>query len=152
VDAWQISTSTGEARSVTVGKKTVGNDDKQFITYSGKWQQDSLSVMSSDEKVASFSVRFKGTQIGFYGLARPTAGYAHVILRNKKGKTILSSIVDMYCKYPTQTLKFLSPSLEKDNYTLTVTVMGEHGNWSDKRKNIYGSTGNFVSLDKIVIN
>src|SRR5688500_11031331 len=72
VDAWQISTSTGEARSVTVGKKTVGNDDKQFITYSGKWQQDSLSVMCSDEKVASFSVRFKGTQIGFYGLARPT--------------------------------------------------------------------------------
>ena len=151
-DAWQINTSTGEATSVTVGKKIVGNTDKQFITYSGKWQQDSLSVMSSDEKGASFTVTFKGTQVGFYGLARRSGGYAHVVLQNKKGKSILSSIVDMYCKYPTQTLKFLSPTLKKDSYTLIVTVMGEHGNWSDKRKNIYGSTGNFVSLDKIVIN
>jgi hypothetical protein len=151
IDAWQINTSTGEATSVAVGKKTVENDNKQRITYSGNWQQDSLSAMSSDEKDAFFSVNFKGTQIGFYGLARPNGGYAHVVLQNKKGKTILSSIVDMYCKYPTQTLKFLSPALKKDSYTLIVTVMGEHGNWSDKRKNIYGSTGNFVSLDKIVI-
>jgi hypothetical protein len=152
VDAWQINTSIGEAKSVTVGKKTIGNTDKQFITYSGKWQQDSLSVMSSDEKDAFFSVRFKGTQIGFYGVACPSGGYAHVVLQNKKGKTILSSTVDMYCKYATQTLKFLSPALKKGNYILIVTVMGEHGNWSDKRKNIYGSTGNFVSLNKIVIN
>ncbi len=152
VEAWQINTTTGETTSVTVGKMKVENDDKQFITYSGKWQQDTLSVMSSDEKASSFTVKFAGTQIGFYGLARPNAGYAHVLLQNGKGKTILSSIVDMYCKYPTQTLKFLSPILKKDDYTLIVTVMGEHGNWSDKRKNIYGSTGNFVSLDKIVIN
>lgn len=152
IDAWQINTSAGEATTVAVGKKIVENNNKQLITYSGKWQQDTLSVMSSDEKDASFSVNFIGTQIGFYGLARPNGGYAHVVLQNKKGKTILLSIVDMYCKYPTQTLKFLSPALKKDSYTLIVTVMGEHGNWSDKRKNIYGSTGNFVSLDKIVIN
>ena len=151
-EAWQINTSTGEAMSVTVGKKIVGNTDKQFITYSGKWQKDTLSVMSSNEKAASFSIKFKGTQIGFYGLAHSNGGYAQVVLQNNNGKTILSSIVDMYCKYPIQTLQFLSPALKKDNYTLIVTVMGEHGNWSDKRKNIYGSTGNFVSLDKIVIN
>lgn len=151
IEAWQINTPTGEARSVAVGKKIVENNNKQLVTYSGNWQQDTLSVMSSDEKEASFTVRFKGTQIGFYGLARSNAGYAHVLLQNRKGKTILSSIVDMYCKYPMQTLKFLSPTLKKGNYVLIVTVMGEHGNWSDKRKNIYGSTGNFVSLDKIVI-
>lgn len=152
IDAWQINTKTGETTAVTVGKKIIDNNDKKFISYSGKWQQDTLSVMSSDEKAASFTVKFTGKQIGFYGLARPDAGYAHILIQNKKGKTILSSIVDMYCKYPTQTLKFLSPILKKDIYTLTVTVMREHGNWSDKRKNIYGSTGNFVSLDKIVIN
>ena len=152
IDAWQINTSTGEAASVEVGKKTVENNNKQLITYSGTWQQDTLLVMSSDEKNASFSIKFTGKQIGFYGLARRSGGYAHVVLRDKKGKTILSSIVDMYCNYSTETLKFLSPKFKKDNYTLTVTVMGEHGNWSDKRKNIYGSTGNFVSLDKIVVN
>ena len=58
----------------------------------------------------------------------------------------------MYCKYPTQSLKFLTPILKKDNYSLTVTVIGEQGNWSDKRKNVYGSTGKFVSLDKIIVN
>jgi hypothetical protein len=152
IDAWQINTSTGESSSAAVGKTIIGNTDKQFITYSGNWQHDTLSVMSSDEKAASFSIKFKGRQIGFYGLARPNGGYAHVVLQNRKGKTILSSIVDMYCKYPTQTLKFLSPTFKKDRYTLIVTVMGEHGNWSDKRKNIYGSTGDFLSLDKIVIN
>jgi hypothetical protein len=152
LDAWQINTSTGEATSVTVAKKTIDNNNKQLITYSGKWQQDTLSVMSSDEKGASFSIRFEGTQIGFYGLARPNSGYAQVVLQNKKGKIILSSIVDMYCKYPTQTLKFLSPMLKKDNYTLKVTVMGEHGSWYNKKRNLYGSSGNFVSLDKIVIN
>lgn len=151
IDAWQINTLTGETTFATVGKKTVENNNKQLVAYSGKWQQDTLSVMSSDEKDASFSIKFTGTQIGFYGLARPDGGYAHVVLRNRKGKTILSSIVDMYCKYPAQTLRFLSPVLKKDYYTLVVTVMGEHGNWSDKRKNIYGSTGNFVSLDKIII-
>ena len=151
-DTWQMNTLTGETTSATIGKGTVENNNKQLITYSGKWQQDTLPVMSSDEKGASFSIKFRGMQVGFYGLARPDGGYAHVVIRNRRGKTILSSIVDMYCKYPVQTLKFLSPAFKKDNYTLVVTVMGEHGNWSDKRGNIYGSTGNFVSLDRIIIN
>jgi hypothetical protein len=151
-ETWQINTSTGVASPVTIGTKTIQNTDQQFVTYSGKWQTDTLAVRSSDTKDASFAMKFKGSQIGFYGLARPDGGYAHIILRNSKGKTVLSSIVDMYCKYPVQTLKFLSPVLPKDNYTLNVSVLGERGNWSDKRKNNYGSTGYFVSLDKIVIN
>jgi hypothetical protein len=65
---------------------------------------------------------------------------------------VLSSLVDMYTKYPLVSLQFLSPFVPKGNYTLTVSVTGEHGNWSDKRKNVYGSTGNLVSLDKIFIN
>lgn len=149
--AWRINTSIGVASPVMVGNKIIDNSDKKFISYSGKWMNDTLSVMTSDEKTASFSVKFKGTQIGFYGLARPDGGYARVTIRNGKGKTVLSSIVDMYCKYPAQSLRFLSPMLRNDNYTLIVSVMGDHGNWSDKRKNVYGSTGNSVSLDKIVV-
>ena len=151
-DAWQINTTTGVTSSVTVGKKTIENSNKQFITYSGKWQNDTLSLKSSNTKGASVSVKFTGTQVGFYGLARPDGGYAGITLRNRKGRAVLSSIVDMYCKYPTATLKFVSPVLPKDNYTLTVSVMAERGNWSDKRKSNYGSTGNFVSVDKFVVN
>jgi hypothetical protein len=149
--AWQISTATGVASPVTIGNKTINNTDKQFITYSGKWKDDTLSVMSSDDKDASFTVKANAKQIGFYGLARPDGGYARIVLRSSKGQTVVSSMIDMYCKYPVSRLKFLSPVLAKDKYTLMVTVMGERGNWSDKRKNNYGSTGYFISLDKIVI-
>jgi hypothetical protein len=148
-EAWQINTATGAALPATAGKTTMANTDKR-ITYSGKWQHDTLAVKRSDEKGASFSVKFRGAQIGLYGLSQQNGGYAHILLQNRKGKTMFSSLVDMYSKYPMASLKFLSPVLLKDNYTLTVTVVGEHGNWSDKRKNVYGSTGNFVSLDKIV--
>jgi hypothetical protein len=155
-EAWRIDTKTGEAAPAKVGKKIIGDTDKKIISFSGKWQHlmesDSLSLSSSDEKDASFSVKSRGTQIGMYGLSRSDGGYARVVLQNSKGKTVVSSIIDMYCKYPVAALKFLSPVLAKDNYTLTVTVMGERGNWSDKRKNLYGSNGYFVSLDKIVIN
>ena len=40
---------------------------------------------STDEKDASFSVKFKGTQIGLYGMARPDGGYARVVLLASKG-------------------------------------------------------------------
>lgn len=149
-EAGQINIATGIASAAAVGKKTIENTDKR-ITWRGHWKQDTLSVKSSDEKRASFSLTFKGTQIGWYGLSRPEGGYAHAILRNSKGKTVLSAIIDMYCKYAAATLKFLSPVLPKDTYTLTVSVMGERPNWSDKRKSDYGSTGYFVSPDKMVV-
>ncbi len=151
-EAWTINASTGIASTVQIGSCEINNANKSSITYSGNWMHDTLSMVSAKEKDASFTVRFKGVQIGFYGLARPDGGYAQVTICNSKGKTVLSSMVDMYCKYPELSIKFLSPMLKKDNYTLIVSVMGEHGNWFDKKKNKYGSTGNFVSLDKVVIN
>ena len=86
-----------------------------------------------------------------YGQAGPKGGYAQLTLVNSKGETVLSAILDNYSNYPTSTLQFMSPVLGKDNYTLIVKVMGERSNWSDKRKSDYGSTGYFVSLDKIII-
>jgi hypothetical protein len=151
LEGWQLNSSTGQSRPMTVGNKTIKNSNEKFVTYSGNWKQDTLLVRSSDRNGAAFSVKFKGTQIGFYGLARPDGGYARVELQNSRGKSLLSCIVDMYCKYPVQTLKFLSPVLVKGSYILTVTVMGERSKWSDKRKNLYGSKGNFVSLDKVVV-
>ena len=113
---------------------------------------DSISLSCANEKGASFSTKFNGTQIGLYGLSKSDGGYARVILTNAKGKVIISSLIDMYSKYPIASLKFLSPVLPKDNYKLTVSVTGERGNWSDKRRSNYGSTGYFISLDKIIIN
>lgn len=148
-EAWKVNRTTGVASpSALTGKKI--ENSKQCVTYTGKWQQDTLSVQSSDEKNATFTVKFKGSQIGFYILARPDGGYARVVLKNSKGQTVLTSIVDMYCKYPLLTLKFLSPVLKKDNYTLSVSVMAEHWYWVEKSGRRTGSKGNFVSLEKLV--
>jgi hypothetical protein len=151
MEAWRINKATGEVLPVSSGAKTISIDDAAHITRNGRWVKDTLSVRSSNEKGASLTLKFKGTQVGFYGLSRPDGGYASVTLTNSSGRTIVSSIVDMYCKYPVTELKFLSPVLKKDDYTLKVSVMGERGNWSDKRRSDYGSTGYLVSLDRIVI-
>ncbi|MFC6099821.1 family 43 glycosylhydrolase [Olivibacter domesticus] len=150
-EAWKIDISHGMALPTSFEGKIIKSADKNRVRYVGNWAQDTLFLRSSDMKGASFSTHFQGTQVAFYGMARPEGGYALVKLQNSNGKTVLSSIVDMYCKYPISALKFLSPRLPKDHYTLTVTVMGERGNWSDKRKSLYGSTGNMISLDKLII-
>lgn len=150
-EAWKINLSTGITSPVFVKQKTIQSGDKQ-IAWSGKWQQDTLSVKSSDEKGASFSIKFKGTGIGFYGLARPDGGYASVVVRDSKGKIILSSNIDAYCKYPVSTLRFMTPLLPRDNYSVTVTVLGENWWWVEKSGRRSGSKGYFVSLDRIVVN
>jgi len=153
LDSWQINLPTGESKPVELAKKVIENTDRKRISYSGNWKfsNDSLSLSSSDIKNDRFSLKFYGTQLALYGLSRPDGGYTQVDLKDNKGKVILSALVDMYCKYPISSLKYITPVLPKGNYTLTVMVTGEHCNWSDKRKNQYGSTGNVVSLDKISI-
>ena len=149
-EAWKINQSTGETASMKLKGKFMPAADRQ-ITYSGNWQQDTLTVKSSDEKDASFSFTSKGKQFGIYGLARPDGGYAGITIRDSKGKTVLTSVIDMYSKYPVVLLKFISPALPKDNYTVTVTVLGEGWWWKEKSGRLSGSKGNFVSVDRIAI-
>ena len=150
---WKINTATGELSTVKQGR-TIDNSDEKQIQYKGNWQHqlsDTLSLSRSDIKGDTFSFSFSGSRVAFYGQASPDGGHALVTVINSKGKSLVSSVVDMYCKYPTSTLKFISPVLKKGSYTLRIQVLGERGNWSDKKKNVYGSTGYFVSLDKIII-
>ena len=154
LEGWKLNTSKGTISSANLTKNIIENGDKR-IAYTGKWQQDSpdnLSLNSSAEKNASFSVRFTGKQIGIYGLARPDGGYARITITDSKGRTVLSSNTDMYSKYKVAALKFLSPILRKDTYTLTLSVSGERWYWKDKKGNQSGSTGNYVSFDKVIIN
>ncbi len=149
-EGWKINQSTGEVSAVKSVEKTISSADKR-IMYTGSWKQDTLAVKSSDVKDASFSFVLKGTQIGIYGLARPDGGYAGIVIRDSKGKTILTSSIDMYSKYQAVVLKFLSPVLKKDTYTVTVTVLGEKWWWKEKSGRLSGSKGNFVSIDKVVV-
>jgi hypothetical protein len=161
-EAWKINLSTGKATTATINGTVITATDKR-IRYCGNWQLDSSRVVApplrelepymecADEKDASFSFDFIGTGIAIYGLARPDGGYAAIIIRNSKGITVLNSNVDMYSKYPARLLKFLSPVLKKDTYTLRVTVLGEKWWWKEKSGRVSGSKGNFVSVEKFVI-
>lgn len=152
-EAWQINVSTGISSVIKTRDTTIENTDKQ-IQYTGNWKHlnnGEVSVSKSDEKDASFSIPFSGQQIALYSYVSVENGYAKIVLSDKNEKVILTSLIDMYSKSPLSTPVFRSPILKKDDYKLTVYVTGERPNWSDKKKTIYGSTGNFVSLDNVII-
>jgi hypothetical protein len=152
-DAWQLNTKTGLSTTAMIGGNLLQNNDKR-IRYQGMWTQISdgnLSVSRSDKTGDSISLSFTGRQVGFYSLARSDGGYGKVRIHNANGKEVLAAVVDFYSLYPAWGLRFLSPVLPAGDYTLTVSVMGWHSKWSDKRKTDYGSTGNFIYIQKMVI-
>ena len=154
--SWKIDTKTGKWSTHQPKGEIISNKDIKRIHYSDNWQnqsdsKDSFSDTSSDVKGASFSVDFKGTQIALYSVARPNSGYAQIEIQDNKRRIIHSNLIEMYCKYSESSLKYLSPILKKGNYKFTLTVLGKHGNWSNKKGDIFGSTGNFISVDKIII-
>ncbi|GAB2806211.1 glycoside hydrolase family protein [Ferruginibacter profundus] len=150
-EAWTIDLITGVASAAIIKGKEIKATDMQ-IDFSGNWQSDTLAVKSSGTKGDAFTFTAKGTQVGIYGLARSDGGYANVTILNSKGKTMLTSTIDMYSKYPAVLLKFLSPVFKKDTYSITVTVTGEKWWWKEKSGRLSGSKGNFVSVEKIVVN
>ncbi len=150
--SWKIDITKGTWSPSKMNYTEIENSDIKAIQYSGNWSQDNLSKISqSNSKGDSFSFNFKGTQVGFYSTSKMDGGFAAIEIKNKKGKTVLSSTIDMYCKYTENALRFLSPVLPKGNYIITVSVLGEHGNWYKKDGTGFGSTGDFVTLDKIII-
>ncbi|MBN2166769.1 MAG: family 43 glycosylhydrolase [Marinilabiliaceae bacterium] len=154
IQSWKINAVTGESFVVELDGDIIEESNKK-IKYKGTWENqllnDNISDIRSNNKGASISYNFKGTRIGLYGVARPTNGYALVEIQNSKGEIILSNTIDMYCKYPESSLKYLSPVLKRGKYKLVVSVLGEKGNWADKKKNYFGSADSYVSFDKMLI-
>jgi len=151
-EKWQIDLTTGIQSVPKNTDKILKNNNKE-IKYSGNWihTANERSESKSEDKNASFSIKFKGQQIGFSSFVGTENGYAKVVLTDEKGKTITTSIIDLYSKNATETAVYKSPILKKGNYTLTVYGTGERPNWSDKRKSNYGSTGYYISVTQIAI-
>lgn len=148
-EIWQIDLETGIASVPKNTNKILKNNNKE-IKYSGNWNH-SDNESKSDDKNASFSIKFKGQQIGFSSFVGSENGYAKVVLTDEKGKIVTTAIVDLYSKNAIETAVYKSPILKKDNYILTVSGTGERPNWSDKRKSNYGSTGYYISVAQIEI-
>ncbi|MTH16033.1 family 43 glycosylhydrolase [Flavobacterium sp. LC2016-01] len=153
-EAWKIDVSTGIISILDKKDQIINNRNKQ-IRYKGNWKYVTNGNMvyesESDEKDASFSIKFKGQQIGLTSFVGTENGYAKVVLTDQKGNTILTAIIDMYSKYSDLMQVFKSPILKKGTYKLTVSGTGERPNWSDKRKSNYGSTGYYISVTQIEI-
>ena len=148
-DKWKIDIETGIASAAESNEEVIKNIDKK-IHYNGNWKHTD-SESKSDEKECSFSIKFSGKQIALYSLVGSENGYAKVAITNENDKVIVAAIVDMYSKFSMSTPVFRSPILKKGNYKLTVYNTGERPNWSDKKKNMYGSTGYYIAISQIKI-
>ncbi|MFT3739894.1 MAG: glycosyl hydrolase family 28 protein [Breznakibacter sp.] len=109
-------------------------DDKPFV---------------SNRKGDTVQVTFNGSQIALIGETTPHGGYARVTITGKQRKIVCSSVVDFYSKVPDNGLRFISPKLPLDDYTLTVEVIGEQGVWYNKKGDRFGSNDYFVILNCI---
>jgi hypothetical protein len=52
---------------------------------------------------------------------------------------------------PDHGYRYASPVLARGDYILTVTVLGEITEWSDKRGERFGSVGTRVTVDRAVV-
>lgn len=131
------------AGSVRVKPKNVKFDDAK------NWKLEN-GQMASRVEGSTVEVPFKGTRVAIKGETNNQSGYARVTIRNTKGETLHSSLVDFYTKYTTTGTRYLSPVLPKGKYTLTVEVTGIIPIWTDKTKTIYGSKDSYVTINDIV--
>lgn len=115
----------------------------------GDWYKAGSTFRSRD-KEAMLTYSFRGKQVGIRGISNATSGYAYVTLKDSKNRKVLGTVVDFYSLYEYSSLKFLSPILDADDYTLTIEVMGEHPAWSDKRRSDFGSTDNYVIVEEVL--
>jgi len=155
-EAWTIDTRTGIVGNAAPPATGIDDTDAR-VAYSAGWQRRTAPGMPSqthsvaDAGGASFSLQFTGTQASLYGVAAADGGYARVTLANSRGDTVLAANVDMYSKVTVPTVKFVSPLLPKDSYTMKVTVLGENWYWVNKAGVKSGSQGVAVSFDKVLV-
>jgi len=150
--SWQINSLTGKTVSTAPRGHYLSVRNKKYVFLTGNWiPVAGDGDLSSNEKNAAIAIKFAGTQISLAGVICPDGGYASIALTDSKGRELFKILIDTYCKYSTVALLYKTPLLASGNYILKITVLGEHGNWSDKAKNMYGSTGNFINLTKFII-
>ena len=107
--------------------------------------------LCSNLKNSVLNIPFKGTQAAIIGEANSHGGYAKVSVLNRKGKTLYSSLIDFYSKYPESAIRIVTPNFTKGKYILRIEVTGISPVWTDKTKARYGSDDCLVTLDKIVV-
>jgi len=145
MESWHTNPANAKWDAVELKRKSIKATEQHT---QGNWEiKNGVKTSGAKGSVATYT--FSGRQAGIKAVSNNTSGYARLIIKNSKNKKVINTIVDFYSKYEYSSLKFLSPLMEKDQYTLSIEVMGEHGVWTDKRKNIFGSTGNYIRIEDV---
>jgi hypothetical protein len=148
IPEFQKDWKLGQTWSLVVTKvKSIKNS--RIIT-NGNWLPDH-NRLRSKEKGAVITYPFTGRQVGIKAVSNKTSGYAKVVITNSRRDVIIHTIVDFYSKYEYSSQKFLSPFLKFGKYTLSIEVLGEHPDWSDKKFSNYGSTDNYVVIEDVFV-
>lgn len=152
--SWDIDLRTGRWSPAPSEGKTIPIAEFFRAQPSPDWKpytdSKGFSDLRSKVKGATLTIPFTGSQIGLYGVARSDGGLGEIQIKDRAGKVVLSSVVETYCLYPEASLKFLSPKFPRGDYTLTVTVLGEHFYWVGKKAS-YGSSDDYVSVQKVLL-
>ena len=116
----------------------------------GHWETKA-GVRRSNEQGSTLSYTFQGQQVGILAQMDNASGYAKITIRNQEGYELISTIADFYSLHACTSSNFLSPVFEPGRYTLVIEVLGEHPQWSDKRKTDYGSTDNYIQIADVLL-
>ncbi|MBD8546760.1 family 43 glycosylhydrolase [Sphingomonas sp. CFBP 8760] len=149
-DAWRLDAATGAAKPGPAISETIVATDKR-VRFAGTWRQEAAIEPAhhvTDESSSSFSVTFTGTQASLISVARPDGGYAYITLRDRLGKEMISSTVDMYSKYPVSGIKFVTPLLARGTYTISASVVGDGWYWRNKKGERSGSAGHAITFER----
>lgn len=130
-EAW--SPTTRRPVGISRGAVTVGN------------------AWSSNIAGESYTVEFTGSSLAVYGRSDRHGGYARISIADEAGKEYVNTLVDFYSLVPYEGLFFVSPTLPRGRYTLTVAVNGDHTEFYNKRGTRYGSDDWWVRLTEIKI-
>jgi hypothetical protein len=145
-ESWDISTL--KPVEPLQNGKTIARE-KLTLSKKADWKFEN-GQLSSHVKGSRLSVPFRGTQIAIAGETNRHGGYAQISIQNKQGEKVYSSLVDFYSKNPNRAIRFISPRLQHDEYTLVVEVTGISPVWYDKKKTKFGSDDCVVTISNSI--
>lgn len=108
-------------------------------------------ALNSNQVGKEVKLKFKGTHVALVGKTDSHGGYALVSIHDAKGNEVYSSLIDFYSKVPQDGIRVITPKLPYGKYTLKVKVTGERSNWTNKRKNLFGTDNCYVQVDGVYV-
>ncbi len=152
--SWKVDPATGQWSDIELPGRILAIQDVPQLKTSADWAPHTddagFTDLRSDQPGASLTVPFHSRQVGLIAVARSDGGFGRVQIKDRAGQVVVDTVIETYCLYSEASLKFLSPELPVDDYTLTVTVLGERFFWQAKNA-AYGSTGDYVSVQKLLL-